>query len=232
VLTPDLTLALPEEIGDNTVGPCDGTLIGAWTRVAEDNGTGPFPGSVDMSALAGLLERGKAGDMSALEAIYEAHKTRIYQLAYRHTYNPVIAEDLLQDIFIKVFAHLGDVRDPATFPAWLYRVALNTCYSYLRGRKLRSEMMVPLSEVEGRLSEATYDDHETDLRKPIEEAVQTLPAKLRRIFVLHDIEGFKHGEIAGMLGCSVGTSKSQLFKARIKVRNILKRRGIGKEKES
>jgi RNA polymerase sigma-70 factor, ECF subfamily len=222
-MSPDLTLALREEIGDNGVLPGPAALAGGWNQVAADE---------NASVLAGLLERGKAGDERALEALYEMHKARIYHLACRHTFNPVVAEDLLQDTFVKVFSHLDDVKDPATFPAWLYRVALNTCYSYLRGKKLRAETMVPLSTIEGRLEEATYDLHEKDVREPIESAVATLPEKLRKIFILHDVEGFKHGEISRMLGCSVGTSKSQLFKARMKIRRLLQSRGIGKENVS
>ncbi len=141
-MTPDLALALQEKIGDNGVLPGATALAGGWNPVVEDeNG----------AVLADLIKRGKAGDERALEALYEMHKTRIFHLACRHTYNPVVAEDLLQDTFVKVFSHLDDVKDPATFPAWLYRVALNTCYSYLRGKKLRSETMVPLSAVQGRL---------------------------------------------------------------------------------
>jgi RNA polymerase sigma-70 factor, ECF subfamily len=232
VFAPDLTLALPEEFGDNNVLPEPAALVEGWIRVTKNENTTFSLSSADVAVLADLLERGKAGDERALETLYEMNKARIYRLAFRHTYNPVIAEDLLQDTFLKVFAHLDDVRDPATFPAWLYRVALNTCFSYLRGKKLRAETMVPLSEIEGRLEEATYDVHEKDLRGPIESATNALPAKLRRIFILHDIEGFKHGEISRLLGCSVGTSKSQLFKARMKVRSVLKSRGIGKENES
>jgi len=86
--------------------------------------------------------------------------------------------------------------------------------------------MVPLSAIEGGPGEATYDTHETGLRKPIEEALRDLPARLRSVFMLHDVDGFKHGEISRILGCSVGTSKSQLFKARMRLREKLKRKGV------
>jgi RNA polymerase sigma-70 factor, ECF subfamily len=231
-MVPDLTLALSGEIGDNDVRPDAEALASGWISVVEDERR-PFSLSpADVAVLADLLERDKAGEERALETLYETNKARIYKLAYRHTFNQATAEDLLQDTFVKVFSHLDDVKDPATFPAWLYRVALNTCYSYLRGKKLRSETMVPLSTVEGRIEEAADDSPENDLRGPIASALETLPPKLKRIFVLHDVEGFKHGEIARILGCSVGTSKSQLFKARMKVRRILRGRGIGKESES
>jgi len=210
------------KIGDNSIYPDRKRFAGAWTSVTEDQ----VVDIKDIAALERLLSRGRGGDDRAMESIYEMFKTRVFHLAYRHTYNPIIAEDLMQEVFLKVFTHLGDVKNTETFPAWVYRIALNTCYSYLRGKKLRSERTVPLSEIEGKLDEAVYDTHEKEIGKPIDDAIQVLPARLRSVFVLHDVEGFKHGEIARLLGCSVGTSKSQLFKARLKVRDALKGRGV------
>jgi len=222
VFTQVLALALMGQIGDNSLRPDRERCVGGWTAVTEDQ----VVDIKDNAALERLLARGRGGDDRAMESIYGMFKTRVFQLAYRHTYNPVIAEDLMQEVFLKVFTHLGEVKAAETFPAWVYRVALNTCYSYLRGKKLRSERTVPLSEIEGKLDEAVYDTHEKEIGKPIDDAIQVLPARLRSVFVLHDVEGFKHGEIARLLGCSVGTSKSQLFKARLKVRDALKGRGV------
>lgn len=222
MFTQVLALALMGRIGDNSICCDRKRFAGAWTSVTEDQ----VVDIKDIAALERLLERGRAGDERAMESIYEMFKTRVFHLAYRHTYNPIIAEDLMQEVFLKVFTHLGDVKNTETFPAWVYRIALNTCYSYLRGKKLRSERTVPLSEIEGKPEEAVYDTHEKEIGKPIDDAIQVLPARLRSVFVLHDVEGFKHGEIARMLGCSVGTSKSQLFKARLKVRDALKSRGV------
>jgi len=222
VFTQILTLALREQIGDNGLCPGRERFVGVWTSVTEDQTIDPK----DVAVLRQLLAQGRAGDERAIESIYEMFKVRVFQVAYRHTYNAVVAEDLLQDIFLKVFTHLGDVKNPETFPAWVYRITLNTCYSYLRGKKLRSERTVSLSEIEGRLEEAVYDPHEKEIGKPIDDAIQVLPAKLRSVFVLHDVEGLKHNEIARILGCSVGTSKSQLFKARLKVRGLLKSKGV------
>ena len=222
MFTQALALALMGKIGDNSIYPDRKRFAGAWTSVTEDQ----VVDIKDIAALERLLSRGRGGDDRAMESIYEMFKTRVFHLAYRHTYNPIIAEDLMQEVFLKVFTHLGDVKNTETFPAWVYRIALNTCYSYLRGKKLRSERTVPLSEIEGKLDEAVYDTHEKEIGKPIDDAIQVLPARLRSVFVLHDVEGFKHGEIARMLGCSVGTSKSQLFKARLKVRGLLKDKGV------
>ena len=169
-----------------------------------------------------LIRRGKEGDPGALEEIYGRFRTPIFSLALRHAGNRAAAEDILQDTFIKVLTHLGDVHDAETFPAWVYRIAINTCYSHLRGRRIRENRTVALSQVEGRREEAVYDAHETSLSGPLEEAIAGLPEKLRLVFLLHDVQGFKHAEIGAMLGISAGTSKSQLFKARLKVREFLK----------
>ncbi len=173
-----------------------------------------------------LVRRAAAGDVAAMETIYQQFKQPVFNLAYRYSSDRATAEDLLQDIFIKIFTHLGDVKDSGTFSAWIYRIALNECYSFLREKKSRSQKTIPMAEIEGKLEEASYDGHERNIRKPLEEAIQALPAKLRSVFVLHDVQGFKHREIARTLGCSVGTSKSQLFKARLKVRQYLKKKGI------
>jgi RNA polymerase sigma-70 factor (ECF subfamily) len=199
----ELALSSPNEIRDN-----------------------PFmPFTVEVP-LAELISRSRAGDAGAMEEIYARYKTALFNLAYRHTYNRAEAEDLLQDVFIKIFTHLDSVRTADTFTAWAYRIALNTCYSYLRGRRPGLEKTVSLEDVEGVLHKEEAGDKDADLRKPLDEAVAGLPPRLREIFLLHDVEGFKHQEIARMLRLSVGTSKSQLFKARLRIRAFLKRRGI------
>ena len=197
----------------------------AFPLMAQDEtgrGRSPGPGGGSLSSLSSLLKRGKEGDHRAMEAIYESYKGMVFNLAYRYTRDRTAAEDILQDTFVKIFTHLGDVRNEETFPAWLYRIALNTCYSCLRSRKSRDFRTVPLSEVEGRAEEAVRNGHEGSLRAPLDEAIQELPKRLRMVFLLHDVQGFKHEEIGTMLGCTVGTSKSQLFKARLRIREFLK----------
>ena len=174
--------------------------------------------------LAELIARGKAGDAAAFEALYRRYKAALFNLAYRYAYDQATAEDLLQDIFLKIFTHLGDVQRVETFTAWVFRIALNTCYSHLRGKRVEIEKGVPMSDVEGTRHEARVEADENDLRKPLDEAIAALAPRLREIFLLHDVQGFKHEEIARILGLSVGTSKSQLFKARLRIRGILKAR--------
>jgi RNA polymerase sigma-70 factor (ECF subfamily) len=223
---PDLILAVPGEIMDNSGHD---RLVefqvaaGVVSKVKRDE---PVWGTADKARLADLLERGRAGDLTAMESIYEMFKRPVFSLQYRHTLNQAVAEDLLQDVFLKVFSHLREVRDADTFPAWVYRIALNTCYSYLRQKKAQSGKNVPLTEMESQIVDESAEPVERDLKKPLETALQSLAPRLRSVFVLHDVQGFKHEEISRLLGCSVGTSKSQLFKARIRLRAFLRARKI------
>jgi RNA polymerase sigma-70 factor (ECF subfamily) len=182
--------------------------------------------SIPLSTLSILIKRSQRGDEGAMEKIYEHYKRPLFNLAYRYTFDRLAAEDLLQDIFIKIFSHLGEVDRDETFVAWMYRIALNTCYSYLRSRRSRDGHSISLSEIEGKKEEAVYDGHEESLAGPLDEAVRKLPEKLRAVFMLHDVQGHTHEEIGRMLGFTVGTSKSQLFKARMRIRAFLKEKKV------
>jgi len=183
-------------------------------------------GCSDSAILHDLIRRSREGDTLAMEAIYERYKQPIYNLAYRYTYNVTVAEDLLQDIFLKIFTHLNDLQQEETFVAWLYRIAINTCYSYLRSIKGRLHKTISLNELEGKIGNQASDTESKTLKKLLNDAIKSLPPRLKSIFLLHDVQGFKHREIARMLGCSMGTSKSQLFKARMKIRHYLKNKQL------
>ena len=182
--------------------------------------------SMPLSTLSVLIKRSQGGDEGAMEKIYEHYKRPLFNLAYRYTFDRLAAEDLLQDIFVKIFSHLDEVDRDETFVAWMYRIALNTCFSYLRSRRSGDGQSVSLSEIEGKKAEAVYDGHEKSLAGPLDEAVQTLSEKLRAVFMLHDVQGHTHQEIGRMLGFTVGTSKSQLFKARMRIREFLKEKKV------
>jgi len=192
----------------------------------KDKLAGPPVGVSGDSTLTDLIARSRAGDPRAMEAIYHRFKTGLFNLAYRYTYERTAAEDLLQDIFLKIFTHLDDVQKMETFVGWIYRIALNTCYSYLRGKRVELQKTVSLNEVEGTVHEAEQSSRGEELRKPLDDAIARLPHRLREIFLMHDVQGFKHEEIARMLSLAVGTSKSQLFKARLKMRDFLKEKNI------
>lgn len=210
-------------------------ILAGRTRLADNLTQKPEPGIAGPAIMTQdervfprygeLIRRSLAGDTRAMQEIYDQFKRPLFGLALRHASDQATAEDLLQDIFLKVFIHLRDVTDEKTFPAWVYRVGLNTCYSHLRSLKSRGGPTVPISEVEGSLEDAVSNHHEKGMNKPLEEAIQSLPGKLRSVVLLHDVEGFKHEEIAGMMGWSVGTSKSQLFKARMRLRKVLQAKG-------
>lgn len=191
-----------------------------------ENRTNPTNTTEGQAALSEWLTRSRQGDSQAMGLIYEKFKIPLYNLALRYTYNPTVSEDLLQDIFIKVFTSLETIKNEDTFVGWLYRVAINTCLSYLRGRKRFLERTVPFETLEGVLCANTPDSGDHTLSRPMEEAIQHLSIKLRSVLLLHDVQGFKHTEIADILGCSVGTSKSQLFKARMKIRTYLQEKQL------
>ena len=171
-----------------------------------------------------LIKRCRKGDTLAMEAIYQNYKIPIFNLAYRFSSDRSIAEDLLQEIFVKCFVHLEKLRQAKAFNNWLYRIAINTCISYLRQRKKQRQKLVSLSSLEGKITEAANNAHNEMIKHQLDEAIRSLPDKLKSVFLLHDVQGFKHKEIAQILGCTVGTSKSQLFKARMKIRQQLEKR--------
>ncbi|NIM57876.1 MAG: sigma-70 family RNA polymerase sigma factor [Candidatus Aminicenantes bacterium] len=175
----------------------------------------------DSFFLKDAIKRSREGDIQALEAIYKHFSRPLFNVVYRYTYNREIAEDLLQDIFLKIFSHLQDIRNEDTFVGWIYRIAVNTCYSYLRGKKIQLQRTIPLSDVERTIEGKSHQSSNETVKKSLDNAIQRLPNKMKSIFLLHDVQGFKHQEISRMLGCSLGTSKSQLFKARMKIREYL-----------
>ncbi len=177
----------------------------------------------DISLLEDLVNRSRGGDPQAMEAIYERFNRPLFSLIYRYTSNREVAEDLLQDVFLKIFSNLDSLRKTETFVSWMYRIAVNTCFGYLRGSRSQIQRTVPLNNVQERIGKDAAKSSDRLMKKSLDDAIQSLPTKMKAIFLLHDVQGFKHEEIAPMLGCSVGTSKSQLFKARLKIRERLER---------
>lgn len=167
------------------------------------------------------VSRSRAGDHEAMERLYQHFRSPFLGLAYRYTYNTTVSEDLLQDIFVKIFSHVHELDNDTAFTGWAYKIAVNTCLSFLRHKKAVLSKQITLDDVPG-LSSGNRDvQHEDMLQHQLEGAMQDLSPKLKSVFILHDIQGFKHEEIAQILGCSIGTSKSQLFKARMKLKKRL-----------
>jgi len=224
MIVPGLFLAVQGQIGDNGLYAERDFFLEAALDMERMRREGPVWGTADKALLEDLVARGRAGDLGALESLYEMFKGPVFGLVYRYAQNRAVAEDLLQDVFLKVFGNMRRVRDSATFPGWIFRIALNTAYSHLRQKRVQAEKLVPLGDLEGRLEEPGAEPVERDLQGPLEDAIRALAPRLRSVFILHDVQGYKHEEIARRLGCAVGTSKSQLFKARIRVREYLRAR--------
>jgi len=176
-------------------------------------------------AQADLLARAQAGDHQAFAQIYSANKRRIYSLCLRMVGNIAAAEDLTQEAFLQLHRKISTFRGDSAFSTWLHRLAINVVLMHLRKRALPvislDEAMDPTDEERTGRSFGEPDLHLSD-RLALQRAIANLPDGYRLIFVLHDIEGFEHNQIADMLECSIGNSKSQLHKARLKLRDALR----------
>jgi len=181
---------------------------------------------LDASLLEELIQRSCAGEVDAMEALYGRFNRPLFSLIYRYTSNREVAEDLLQDVFIKIFTKLPGLRNTETFVGWMYRIAVNTCFGYLRETRGQVQRTVALNNMKRGVGEDSGQSSDRFLKKALDDAIQSLPGRMRTIFLLHEVQGFKHEEIAPMLGCSVGTSKSQLFKARMKIRERLEEKKV------
>ena len=168
-----------------------------------------------------LAARCQAGDVDAFAMLYELYGARLFTLACRMAGSREEGEDLLQEIFLLAYRKLRGFRGESTLGTWLYRLALNQCLDFVRSR--RAKMDRATDALEDRASFELQGPRETPIaRIDLERALEQLPAGCREAFVLHDIEGYGHKEVAAMLGIAEGTSKSQVFKARMKLRALLK----------
>ncbi len=175
----------------------------------------------------GLVQRAQSGDEQAFATLFQNHKKRVYSVCLLMTKNIAEAEDLTQEAFLQVFRSVGSFRGDSAFSTWLYRVAVNTVLMKLRRRK--STAIVSLDEPVSSESPSVRrdigkaDPHLTGAidRITLHRAMKELPEGCRQIFTLHEVEGYQHHEIAKLLDCSVGNSKSQLHKAKMKMRDLL-----------
>jgi RNA polymerase sigma-70 factor, ECF subfamily len=177
---------------------------------------------------ADAIERAKRGDSDAFQALYDKHKRRVYSLCLRMTANTAEAEDLAQEAFLQLYRKIATFRGESAFSTWLHRLSVNVVLMHLRRKSL------PVVSLEETTQTGEDDSPKKDFgaddlalagsidRLQLQRAVDDLPPGYRTIFVLHDIEGYEHNEIATIVGCSIGNSKSQLHKARMKLRDLLK----------
>lgn len=171
-----------------------------------------------------LAQKATGGDMGAFEQLYERHNRRVYSLCLRMTGNTAEAEDLTQEVFIQLFRKMGSFRGDSAFTTWLHRMTVNQVLMHFRKRGVRLEQTTEDGETPVQVVIGTENPNAMPVvdRIALDAAIERLPPGYRTVFVLHDIEGHEHEEIARMLGCSVGTSKSQLHKARMKLRGLLR----------
>ncbi len=173
-----------------------------------------------------MVRRAQQGDSDAFAALFYAHRPRVYSLCLRMTNNTAEAEDLTQDAFLQVFRKLATFRGDSALSTWLYRVAVNTVLMHFRKKGLRQVSLDESSNQDTRVVKREYGSLDDRLagcvdRIALARAMRELPAGYRTIFLLHEIKGYEHQEIAKILRCSVGNSKSQLHKAKLKMRELL-----------
>jgi RNA polymerase sigma-70 factor (ECF subfamily) len=191
--------------------------------------------SRDNSELS-LVERAQRGDEQAFATLFQLHKKRVYSVCLLMTKDVAEAEDLTQEAFLQVFRSVSSFRGDAAFSTWLYRVAVNTVLMKLRRRKspplLSLDEPVSSESPSLRRDFGRSDPHLSGAvdRIALRRALQELPEGCRKIFALHEVDGYQHHEIAQLLHCSIGNSKSQLHKAKLKMRDLLfpKRRSVRK----
>jgi len=175
---------------------------------------------------AGIIRRAQRGDANAFASLFYTHKPKIYSLCLRMTNNIAEAEDLTQESFLQVFRKLPTFRGDSALSTWMYRVAVNTVLMHFRKRgRPQVSLDEPCNEqVKTRKREYGSDDQRLAAsidRITLARAIKDLPDGYRTIFLLHEVQGYEHREIARLLKCSVGNSKSQLHKARVRMREIL-----------
>ena len=188
------------------------------------------PINPDNSSVSDVIQLAQQGDVGAFELIYRLHCRRVYNLCLRMVRDPAEAEDLTQEAFMQLFRKIHTFRGESAFSSWLHRLTANTVLMRLRRRKLVSasldQMCAGDDGDDGRRNEFGRPDLRlTGIfdRVNLQRAVKQLPEGYRTMFILHDVHGYEHQEIAEIVGCSVGTSKSQLHKARKQIREFLRR---------
>ena len=167
-----------------------------------------------------LVSRCLAGDRLAERALYDAHVDRVYRLAFRLAGDADLAQDFTQETFIRAFERLGQYRGDASLATWMHTIATSVSLNGMRSVARLRARSTPIDDVP-ELPAAGVRALPHDLRERLHAAIDALSLKLRTVFVMHDIEGFTHGEIAGTLGIPVGTSKARLFDARARLRAAL-----------
>jgi RNA polymerase sigma-70 factor, ECF subfamily len=176
-------------------------------------------GAPDLS----LCQMAGAGSLAAFEMIYQRYHRRTFSLCLRMTNSQTEAEDLTQEVFIQLFRKIGSFRGDSAFSTWLHRLTVNQVLMHFRRRSVKNEKTSDDGEIPEQTVHGTANPNKMPVidRIALKNAIAELPNGYRNVFVLHDVEGYEHEEVARMMGISIGTSKSQLHKARLKLRGLL-----------
>jgi RNA polymerase sigma-70 factor (ECF subfamily) len=175
-----------------------------------------------------LVRRAQQGDTDAFASLFHEHKARVYSVCLRLTNNTAEAEDLTQDAFVQAFRKLCSFRGDSALSTWLYRIAVNTVLMRFRKKALRQVSLDEPYNQDARFVRREYGSKDARLAGSIDRialtrAIAELPEGYRTVFLLHEVEGYEHQEIAELLNCSAGNSKSQLHKAKLRIRESLGR---------
>jgi RNA polymerase sigma-70 factor, ECF subfamily len=189
-------------------------------------------------AEADVVKRAQQGDAAAFEHIYRLHSRRVYSLCLRMAGNPTDAEDLTQDVFLQLFRKIGTFRGESAFSTWLHRMSVNIVLMRFRKKPKGETSLETVTNQDEDSSGPAKEFGGADLRLDgvidrvaLQAAISELAPGYRAMFVLHYVQGYKHNEIARILGCTTGNSKSQTHKARVRLRELLRKTLLGSEPE-
>jgi len=174
-----------------------------------------------------LAQAAASGRSEAFEELYQRHYRRVYSLCLRMLANPTEAEDLTQEVFVQLYRKIGSFRGESAFTTWLHRMTVNQVLMHFRKRGVKLEQTTDEGD---ELLNVVQSGTERPQAMPVvdriglDRAIAQLSPGYRSVFVLHDVEGYEHEEVATLLGISVGTSKSQLHKARLRLRSLLNKK--------
>lgn len=178
-----------------------------------------------------MVKSAQAGNIEAMSWLYDKYRRRIYNLCLRMLRDQADAEDLTQDVFVQLFRKIGTFRGESAFSTWLHRLAVNMVLMSIRSRNSKRYSLIPIESANDE-DDSIYEElgrQDENLRSSLDRltinhALDSLPPGYRMVFLLHDVHGYEHQEIAEILSCSVGNCKSQLHKARLKMRRFIDHR--------
>ena len=175
-----------------------------------------------------LARAAASGDAAAFERLYENHHRRVFSLCMRMLGDRTQAEDLTQDVFLQLYRKIGSFRGDSAFTTWLHRMTVNQVLMHFRKRGTKLEHTSEEGDFTNVIETPIQSTRRISMvdRLALEKAISELPTGYRTMFVLHDIEGYQHEEIATLLNVSIGTSKSQLHKARMRLRELLSKKTV------